>query len=366
VMIAERNRITQGQLMFLIIQTQIEVGILSLPFSVQSVAKGGAWISVLIGGGAIQVIILLLWALGRRFPESTLYEYLPKLLGGLPGKIMGFAYIAFFLLVGGMFLTHFSDVVGRWILVKTPRWFLLALLIGTSMYLVQESIRTIARFFVFVTFLIVFLLLICVYAYTVNVNFDYLFPITEAGWPNIVKGAKETLIAFLGFECLLVVYPFVEGKADGKLKAAIAANFLVTLLFTFIVITALIIFSPPEIAIVPEPVLYMVRAFRLQVIDRLDLIFISLWVFTAATTFMMYLFLAANGLGYYFHRGKHRKAVPYAAMICFVIAMIPQTPADIKIYDQLVVLLSYGFIVGIPLLLLLLSYLFKRKETESY
>ncbi|SEN55032.1 GerAB/ArcD/ProY family transporter [Lihuaxuella thermophila] len=365
-MVDERSRITQGQLMYMVLQTQIGVGVLSLPFDVQQVAKGGGWISVLFAGAIVQVIIVLLCALGRRFPSRTLYDYLPRLLGRVLGTIMGLAYTAYFLNVCSVILVFYLNVISRWILTETPKWALLAITVLTGMYMVRGSLRSIARFAVAMAFLIVILLTISLYSYTVKLNPTYIFPITEAGWMNIIKGSHEALLSMLGFELILVIYPFVEGKASGKLKALSAGNLIATMLYTFLTFTALIIFSPQEIQLVPEPVLYMLKAFSLQVVERLDLIFMTFWSAKVITTFTVYMFLVCQGLGQYFHQGDHKKAVFYVGVLIFILSMIPQNQADIELYNQLISLLSYVFIVGLPLLFLLLSYILKRKEIPAY
>ncbi|MCF2719931.1 spore germination protein [Paenibacillus sp. UKAQ_18] len=57
----------------------------------------------------------------------------------------------------------------------------------------------------------------------------YLLPLTEAGWPRIIVGSKETLLAMFGFEFILIVFPMTEGKSIGKLKSILAANAIVVL-----------------------------------------------------------------------------------------------------------------------------------------
>jgi hypothetical protein len=49
-----------------------------------------AWLSVLIGYGLAAVLGLILLSLGRRFPNKTFVQYLPAVLGKIPGKIAGF------------------------------------------------------------------------------------------------------------------------------------------------------------------------------------------------------------------------------------------------------------------------------------
>ena len=242
-MIPEKSKITQGQFMFVVVQSQVGVGILSLPNKVQASAKGGGWISVLIAGLAIQVIILILWALCRQFPSDTIYSFLPKITGKFLGNLLGFAYISYFLLSAGTVLAKFADVVERWVLQETPRWALLILTLLTCMYLAMENLRVIARLFVISSLTIIVMVVLTLFGY-VNVNFSYIFPITGSRMGKIVKGATEALFPLVGYEIILVIYPFIEGKSGGKLKAASLGNMVITLFYAFEVFTCLIIFSP--------------------------------------------------------------------------------------------------------------------------
>lgn len=56
---------TKTQLLFFIIQTQIGVGILSLPYSVFQRAKQDGWMSILLAGLVVQLLILLFWMLAK-------------------------------------------------------------------------------------------------------------------------------------------------------------------------------------------------------------------------------------------------------------------------------------------------------------
>lgn len=362
-MIPEKSRITQGQLMFFIVQSQAGVGILTLPHKMQAIAKGGGWISVLIAGLAVQVILLILWALCKRFPSDTIYGFLPKITGKLLGNLLCFAYIGYFLLSAGTILSKFADIVQRWVLIETPRWALLILTLLTCMYLAKENLRVIAKLFVIssLTILVMVILSLCSY---VNANFSYIFPITEAGWGKIFEASNQALFPLIGYEVLLVIYPFVEGDSGGKLKAASLGNLLITLFYTFEVFTSLIIFSPEVMPRVSEPVLYMLKGFSFQIIQRIDLIFLSLWIFAVTTAMVSWIYMATIGLGRFFHRGEHKKAVPYVIFILFILAMIAQDPSITEFYDRILSITHYTFVVGLPLILLCLSYFIRKRRTK--
>ncbi|TCZ80959.1 hypothetical protein E0485_01355 [Paenibacillus albiflavus] len=360
-MIPEKSRITQGQLMFFIIQSQVGVGILTLPHTIQASAKGGGWISVLIAGLAVQTIIIILWALCRRFPLDTIFGFLPKITGKLLGNLLGFAYIAYFLFSAGTILSKFAYVVESWVLIETPRWALLILALFTCMYLVKEKLQVIAKLFVISSFTIIVMVILSLCGY-VNANFSYIFPITEAGWGTIIKSANQALFPLVGYEVLLVIYPFVEGNSGGKLKAASLGNMLITLFYTFEVFTSLVIFSPEVMPAVSEPLLYMLKGFSFQTIQRIDLIFLSLWIFVVTTATVSWIYAATVGLGRFFHRGEHKKAVPYTIFILFILAMISQDPSITDFYDRILAIAHYTFVVVLPLILLCFSYLLRKRR----
>ncbi|NHW38794.1 GerAB/ArcD/ProY family transporter [Paenibacillus aceris] len=360
-MIPEKSRITQGQFMFFVIQSQVGVGILSLPHRMQAIAKGGGWISTLIAGLAVQVIILILWALCRRFPSDTIFSFLPKIVGKFFGNLLGLVYIGYFLFSAGMVLAVFADVIGKWVLQSTPRWALLILTLLTCIYLVKENLRVIARLFVISSLTIIVMVLLSLMGY-VNMNLDYIFPITEAGWGKIFKAANEALFPLVGYEVILVIYPFVEGKSGEKLKAASLGNLVITLFYAFEVFTSLVIFSPSVMPAISEPLIYMLKGFSFQLIQRIDLIFLSLWVFVVSTAIVSWLYMATTGLGRFFHRDEHKKAVPYAAVIIFILAMIAQDPSISDLFDRIIKISHYILVIGLPVILLIFSYLTRTRR----
>lgn len=363
-MIPEKSKITQGQFMFFVIQSQVGVGILSLPHTLQASAKGGGWISSLLAGLAVQIIILLLWALCKLYPSDTIYGFLPKIIGKYIGNLLCFGYIGYFLLSAGTVLAKFTDVVERWVLLETPRWALLLLGLLTCMYLVKENLRVIARLFVISSMMIVVMVVFSLSGYA-NANFSYIFPVTEAGWAEIVKTANKALFPLVGYEVILVIYPFVEGNSGGKLKAASLGNLVITLFYTFEVFSSLVIFSPAVMPAVSEPLLYMLKGFSFQVIQRIDLIFLSLWVFIVTNAMASWIYMGAFGLGRFFHRGEHKKALPYVLLILFFLAMLAQDPSISDFYDRMISISHYTFVVGLPLLLLCISYLIGRRGTQA-
>src|SRR5690625_7623896 len=83
-----KNNITTFQLIFLLIHFQIGVGVITLPYDVYMKAKSDAWISILLTGVIIQLIILLYVALIKRFQSSNLYDIVQILFGSIFVKLI--------------------------------------------------------------------------------------------------------------------------------------------------------------------------------------------------------------------------------------------------------------------------------------
>jgi spore germination protein (amino acid permease) len=363
-------KLTSVQLTFFIIQTQIGVGILGLPFSVFSVSKNDAWISVLIAGGIVQVIITLLWLLGRRFPSKSLFEYSKVLVGKFAGSLINIGYLIYGVLVTSLVMMYATSIIKTWALNLTPEWVIMLMLLLPGIYLGKEKIMEISNVYVVVSgliFLLIFVSIIVLFIYPVD--WRYLFPIGASGGGTMLKGAKEAYFSMLGFELLLIVYPYFKHNGDREiLKAVTSANLSVTLVYAFLTVASLVTFSPEELKIVPQPVLYYVKSLYLQVIERVDLLFASLWIVNVITSLTSYLFLCTESCSYLFKRFKKLKrgyCTVFWGGFSFIIALLPGKAEEMDLINKWVLLISYVFVLAVPMLLLGISLIFKKKEGES-
>lgn len=359
-----QSNLTSIQLILFIIQTQIGVGVLGLPFSVFSISKGDAWISVLLAGIVVQILITFFWLLGRRFPAKSLFQYSIQLAGKAGGTFINVSYVLYGLLVTSLILMYSTAIIKTWVLTLTPKWIIMFLLMGTAIYLGKELLRDICNVYVVVSGLIFFLIMISIVVLIMYpVDWRYLLPIGHSGGINILKGIKEAYFSMLGFELLLFLFPYFQHNGERSvLFSASIANLSVTLIYTFLTIVSLVTFSPEELVIIPQPVLYYVKSLYLQIVERVDLVFVSLWVVSVITSITSYLFLSTEGIANTFTRIKRPVITIFFGSLSFIIALIPNKEAEMEMYNKWVINSSYLFILVIPFLLLGISFIFKKKE----
>ncbi|WP_028592683.1 GerAB/ArcD/ProY family transporter [Paenibacillus massiliensis] len=361
---SNESTITRGQLFFMIMKFEIGVDILSLPYRIHLIAKGGSWISVLIGGMLIQLIILMCWMLLRRFPTSSIYQIMMRITGCWIGSILVIAYAAYYVLMGTSVLVNAYDVINRWMLQNTPRWAILVLFMFSSMYLIRQNLRTIARVLVLISFLIAPMMLLISYG-IMQTNLLYLLPLTEAGWPHIISASTESLMAMYGFEFFLVVLPLVQGTSKSKLGTITAASAVVSLLYGFTVFICSTAFSPQQLSMMPEPVIYLLRSIPLGTMDRADFIFLPIWIISIFGAICGNYYAASYGIAYLCKLKSHKNVVPFVVLASCIIASLPQRQEDLEAISTIANQSAYYFLIILPLLLLILSYILKKKEAPQ-
>ncbi len=362
-----KTHINQLELFFVVVQSMIGVTTLSLPFYAYKAAAYDGWISVFIAGCGIQLLVLLIWILHRKFPGLTLFDFSQIILGKILGRFINFLYIIYLLFIVSYTFNVMNDIIIRWILPETPQWMLMILATILMVYGCIGSLKNMISLYSFIFIFIIVLFFISLLTFQDPIiDIRNLFPIGSNGVWEILKGTEHTLISFIGFETLLFYFAFVkQPKKLSSAKGAFFAVSFVTLFYTYIVIVSMMMFSTMEMKIVPEPVLYMLRAINLNILQRLDLIFLTVWAFVVASTALSYGFLGSMGISKLF-RIKHKPAVVIAGIVFVCLSIISYLFIEIRFFTTLVSKLNLIFGIILPIFLLFTAIIFKRKAEPAH
>ncbi|MET3193631.1 endospore germination permease [Bacillus sp. OAE603] len=362
-MITKKTSITKFQLYFFLIQSQIGIGLLSLPNVVQSTAKGDGWISTIVAGVIVQATLLIYWFLFKQFPNQNYAQITKIIFGKYIGKLLNLIIYFYFILTGSLALILFINCINLWLLPLTPLWVLSLVIILASIYLTISELKVIARFFVIASFLLVLLIFLSFFTYSLPKELQFILPIGNSGVKNIIMGSNKSLISMLGFEGVLVIFPFIFDKEKGVLKTVSFANLSVTALYSYFLFLCLISFSPNQLKQVREPVLYLFKALSFKMLDRIDLIFLSSWIVPMTTSIIAYLYLSSKSFS---RKEKSFKSIVMLnGIIIFVISILPIDEKMVGQLSKYVTYLSYVVVFLIPVILLALSLVFKTLKRSG-
>ncbi len=361
-MIPNTNTISKFQFFFFIVQSQLGIGLLSLPNVVYSTSKGDGWISTLFAGVVVQITLTFYWFLMKRYPDLGYAEITQKVLGRYLGKFCNLFIFLFFILTGSLALKLFIICINLWLLPLTPMWILSLIIILSSIYLTVSDLRIIARFFVLASFLIILLFFLSLLTFNLPQEFQYILPIGSSGVKNILLGSNKSLISMLGFEGFLIVFPFILNKEKGVFKTISLANWTVTFINTYFLFLCLISFSPLQLKKLKDPVLFLFEALSYEMVDRLDLIFVSIWIVPMTTSVIAYLYFSVKSIA---KTKSYKKMVWINATLIYFISIFPMDEMKINLFSKYVTYLSYAVVFALPVILLGLSILINKLEMSE-
>ncbi|MCP3026838.1 GerAB/ArcD/ProY family transporter [Halobacillus sp. A5] len=365
-MSSQKNlKLTNRQYFFLIIQTQIGVGILALPFDLHTAAKQDGWISLVLSGVLIIILMVFYWLLAKKYPDKDYFLLQQYVLSKWVGKAVTLFYIVYFAGVGVLILLLYGRMISIWVLPNTPFWILSMMMVAVCMYIVCCDLVVMARLYTMFSAFLIFLVGLILYSVKDSRLF-YLLPVASDGWGGILAGIDKGIISFLGFIVALVIYAKVEGEPKQKLKTIIFAQITVLLFYLSIVLVTFTFFSTKEIALVSEPVLYMLKSYQFPIVARIDLFFISIWMVFVATSFSTYLYLAGLGITRVFNK-KHSPVIVLIVGLSFYFLslFIGFNLVKLDQFSSYIVKGGYIFSMGIPLLVLFISLFRNRPKKES-
>ncbi|MGG0175937.1 GerAB/ArcD/ProY family transporter [Gottfriedia acidiceleris] len=308
--------INNKHLIYLILFTQFGVTITNLPNAIYKIAGQDGWISVLVGGILVQIILFIYFSLYKKFPTKSFTDYTKILTTPFIGTCINICYYIYFLYVVLVISLRFSDIVTIWLFPKSPAWLILILFLLAAFFVAKKDLQTIARTYVLCTFIFIIFILLLISAYQ-NVHIGRVLPVGQIGIKQIGSGAYASFLRMLGFEIFLFIPPSFQDTKK-KLITLSFVNLFSTLLFTFVIFTSFVKLSNKENSIIIDPILYIFKTFQFKMIDGLDTIFLSLWTIVITATVVNYIYIVSEDV----HKRLSLLIKKRTSILLFIIILI--------------------------------------------
>lgn len=310
------KKISINQLICLVITTQIGAHVLSIPYAESRHTGHDAWMSVLVGGLFAQLVILVIYQLGKRYPTLTFQQYLYQIVGRPIGVILNFLLALFCAQNCIIVVISFADILHRWVLYETPWIVLVGFSFMMAAYTASSSLRSISTVSQSVLTMFVICAVIIIISGIGKGSWLHLLPIGTHGIAAVLKDSVPTFWAYTGFELLLYVFPFVQCKKKIDIFFAMSvANGITTFFYVLVAVIVTYNFSETQIDTITEPMVFILRKFRWPVVQSLDIVFITIWLSVTTATVYTYLFLSARYVA-----NIRKKEINFHSLLVWLIA----------------------------------------------
>lgn len=250
-------------------------GILTLSRQVAAEAGRDGWLSILVAGAGTLLLATLIYLLCDRFPAKTLPEMSITILGKPLGVLVSLVYVLYTFAFGGTVLRVFLELVKTWILVWTPAPVLLIVFLLPVVYISRMGAVTLGRLMEIITLLtvLVFLLWLAPAGEFTLLN---LRPVGAEGITAILRGAEKASFSFLGFEVMLIFFPFIINRKKA-LRVTLLALALIILVYLGNVILIFGTRGVEYTVLQKWPLATYLRVGQLALVQRVDALVLFFW-----------------------------------------------------------------------------------------
>lgn len=356
--IPEQSKVDHFLVFFLIHSIQVGIGILGFQRSVSEKSGNDAWIAVIIGGLVTHIIVFMIYRILEN-SKGDLIQVHRMLFGKWLGHCLSLLFIFYFLLFSTTILRNYIEVVRVWIFRDMNQWLFSFVFLVLVYYVISGGFRTVVGVAV-LGVVIPFYLYILQFAPLKFADFEQLLPVLDHSVSNILLSSKAMTLSLLGFELLLIYYPFIKNPEKSKKWAHLAVAFS-TFIYTMFMIFSLVFFSHEQLGKNVWATLSMLKVVQFSFVERIEYIAISSWLFVILPNICIGLW-AASRAGKRIFRIKQRHALLLALGIVFLANGLLTTRAETSEINDITSMVGfYIAYVYIPILFLISLLISKWK-----
>ncbi|MGE5653804.1 MAG: GerAB/ArcD/ProY family transporter [Bacillota bacterium] len=349
------NRINRRQAWFMVSGTMYGVTLLTLPYLSAEIAHETAWLPVVVIGAVSVLVAGIVGRLAERFPGRTVIEMVSELWGKPLGLVIGLAMAAVLYLNVPLQARLNSELLNSVLLPKTPPTFLIIALIVACVYTIEGGLSAIARLSE-VLFPLTILITVVVFALGLrHVEFSHLQPMGNFPLQNFLGVRSfQMLNSFYGFVIILYLIPFMD-KVKGLRGVGFSAVLVGTLVYTLVVTVTVAVLGAYHTVETIWPGLELARAVHIRgaFIERLDFLFLTMWIGPTFLTCVNLLFFSAFGIARVINPKNPRWLTWGLGILAIILALLPKGISQLERLSTMAGLAGLVIAYGLPILLYL-------------
>lgn len=183
-----------------------------MPITLSEVDGPVGWISIIIGGIILLLIVKPINKVFKNYKEETIVGISNRLFPKYICKIIGLYYIVLFFIANGLLMKDFSEQIKLMMLYNTPVSVIIMTILLTASYAAKKGIQVIAQV-THITVLVAFIpyLLVIIFS-TYYSDYTNILPVYPVDVKGVVESVPNTLFGFFGFSILMFSNSHVFNK----------------------------------------------------------------------------------------------------------------------------------------------------------
>jgi spore germination protein len=364
-MLKEKTGIGPGLLFMVLYVTMFSYGVSqSVRVAAQHMGNNGYWGFLLAFIISLPVILGISW-LGKRFPNQSVIQYLPRLVGTILGKLLGFIYLGAIMALMVWTSRTITEEVSLYFLGRTPVWASVALFLLVALYVAHQGIEGVSRLaaFIFpVTFFFGFMAILFSFQ---NFELDNIRPIFFIDGLAIPYGSVHMFYPFIVLLTVLLINPYLSQKQK-SFKAMTGAAALAFFLILLTIVSGIGNYGALGVLRYSYPVLELTRKANLPfVLQTFGLFFGATWLSQVLVATGFFYYVLSEGTAQLLNVLNYKWFTLILFPLTYFLTMLPSGIIDLRVVFPYLRLAGFAFTLGFILFLLLAAIIRGRGDHKN-
>ncbi|MEH7237119.1 spore germination protein [Bacillus sp. JJ1562] len=358
--IREASLVSPFFVFFLVHSMQVGVGMLGFQRIIAKSAGYDSWISVILAGLMVHIIVWIMYKI-LNHSKGDIIDVHKEVFGKWIGGFLSLFLIVYFMTMSVTVLRTYIEVIQVWMFPEFSVWVFGFFTLVLAYYIILGGFRTVTGISFFSVVLPFYIILVVFYP------LDYahvrnLWPIMNHSFLDIAKASKDMTLSVIGFETLLLYYPFIKNPEKSQ-KWAHLGVLATTMLYLIAAITATMFFSADQLDKKIWATLSMFKVVIMPFVERFEYVGIASWFLVILPNICIPLWGASRGLKKVFSV-QQRKVLLFILPVVLVATTLFKTRPQIDILNNYTSKFGlYAVFVYIPILFVIT--LVNRKLREK-
>ena len=364
--ISNSQKINASLFFFVVVATQIGVGIHGFQRVIVKDASNDAWISVIFATIFSHIVVFVMIKTLELYPSNDLYGINIDIFGKYIGNFLNLIYVMYCSFSFYSVIKNYIEVINTWVFPNLSQSFIAITLLLLTIYAFSGGLRIMIGvcFFSFFTGLWILIILFMPLEFA---HYNHIFPIFKNDLTSILKGAYSMTFTIVGFEIINILYPFAKEKK--KVQKYVHLGLLFTLLiYLSVILVTIVYFSENQLERTVWATLTLFSVVKLPFIERIEIIIICFWMMIILPNLCLFSWAAYRGI----NRIKKMRETTFIWIFSFLIfiANIPiQSRTQIDKTNNLFAQIAFCIVFIYPFLLYIMALikkmLFKNRERSN-
>ncbi|MFX3625032.1 MAG: GerAB/ArcD/ProY family transporter [Ectobacillus sp.] len=273
----KENRLVSPHFAFYLIHTmQIGVGILGFERYIAQPAGYDAWISIIVSGVSISVLLWIGYRILHR-GQNDLVAIHHDLFGKWVGGALSLYFILYFTAFVITVLRTYLEVIQIWMFPEVNIWVLTVVFLLLAHSFVTGGFRVVTGLCV-LSLLFTIPLLFLKYFPLKEAHFYNMLPVLNHSFKDILISAKKMTLNYLGFELIFIYYPFLKEPKKSEKWAQFGLLFSMSI-YLFTALVSFAYFNQDQLKSTVWATLTLWKVVDFPFLQRFEYMGIAIWLF---------------------------------------------------------------------------------------